>query len=173
MGGLFICLGVGVLLLILFFPIYLEANFYYRIQDKKAGFSVYLFKYFKIIGGYIDDYPGGFALHTSSDKATIMPVRDKEGRKKRVSVFKRFKATDFAIVTETGAEYLPLAMAFNIVCKSYFRYQGGDMQKFQSQLWLRQGKTLSLTANGVARFNLFMQICAFIKNLKEKMSHGK
>ena len=165
-------LGIAILCLLLFFPIYLEANFHYKMQDQKVGFALYLCKHFRILGGYISDYPGGFALHTGKNKVILLPFDDTKGRKKRISIFRRFQISDFAITTETGAEYLPLTMLLHTTFRHYFLWQGGTASNFQSHIWLQNGDNFALTANGVARINLYMQICAWLHLIKEKIENG-
>ena len=159
------------MLFLLFFPIYVEACAYYNIQEKKLGVAVFLFKKIKIIGGYISDYPGGFAFHTGGDKVFLMPLMDRNSRKKRISVFRRFQLSDFAINTETGAEYLPLIMIINSFFKRYFVYQGGEIGSYQSHIWLKNADCLKISINAVARINVYMQICALIRLIKEKLKN--
>ena len=169
MGGLFVILGIVGLIFLLFFPFYLEANFYYNSKDKKIGVVVYVLKKIKIIGGYLDAYPGGIALHTSNDKAILFPIQDKEGRKKRISIFRRFKMSRFAVTTETGAKYLPLVALLYVLFRGYFVWQGGEIKNYQSHVWLKDGDCFSLTASGEAKVTIYMQICALINKIKEKL----
>ena len=150
-----------------------EADFHYQLQDRKIAFAIFLFKKIKVIGGYITDYAGGFAFHTGKNKVLLMPLSDKEGRKKRISFFRRFRISDFAITTETGAEYLPLTMCLHTFLREYFLLQGGKNESFQSHIWLKNRDDFMLTINGIAKINLYMQICAGIAILKEKLSNGK
>lgn len=173
MGGLFILLGLLIALTLLFFPIYIEADFQYQLQDRKIAFAVFIFKKFKVIGGYITDYPGGFAFHTGKEKVILMPLNDAEGRKKRISIFRRFRISDFAITTETGAEYLPLTMLLHAILRRYFLFQGGEEGSFQSHIWLKNRDDFILSINGIAKINLYMQICAWISVIKERLTNGK
>ena len=157
------------ILFLLFFPISLEADFYYHAKDKKMAFVLYAFRRFKVIGGYLDSYPGGFALHTSENNAILFPFQDREGRKRRMSIFRRFKLSKLAVTTETGAEYLPLVAMLHAFFKGYFLWQGGDWGNYQSHVWLQNGDHFSLTASGEAKVTLYMQICAFLRKLKEKI----
>ena len=168
MGGFFIVVS-AIVLALLFFPIYLEADIYYNAAQKKIAFSMYLFKWIKVIGGYITPYPGGFAFHTKRNKALLMPINDKESGKKRMLKFRRFHISDLAVNTETGAEYLPLTLTVHTMMKGYFLYQGGEKDSYQSHIWLRNGDVFTCSVNGVARFNLYMQICTLLQYLKEKM----
>lgn len=161
-------LSVVIVLILLFFPIYVEGCLYYDVHEKKLGVAVYLFKKWKIIGGYLSDYPGGFAFHTSRDKVFLLPLNDRENQKKRISVFRLFKLTDFAVNTETGADYLPLSMLFNSFLKGYFFWQGGEKKNYQNHIWLKDGDYFSVSIDAVARVNFYMQICALIRLIKER-----
>ena len=167
MGGLFVLIGVVFVLFLLFFPISLEADFYYHAKDKKIAFVLYAFRRFKVIGGYLDSYPGGFALHTSEKNAVLFPFQDREGRKRRMSIFRRFKLSKLAVTTETGADYLPLVAILHAFFKGYFLWQGGAFRNYQSQVWLRGGDHFSLTASGEAKITIYMQICAFLRKFNQ------
>ena len=174
MGVFFIALAVliGVVFL-LFFPIYIEGNIQYQLRDKKFAFSIYLYKRIKLLGGYVEDYPGGFALHTSKNSVKLFPLNDKEGRKKRISIFRHFKLSALALTTEISAKYLPLMMIMHTFLKVYFLQQGGKIEEYSSQIWLKNVDILTITANSVAKVNLYMQLCALVHLWKEKIKNAR
>ena len=173
MGGFFIFLGLFLFIFILFFPLYVETDFHYQLQDKKIAVAVYLCKHFKILGGYLTDCPGGFALHISREKARLLPIFDRKGGLQKANFLHRFQISNFAITTETGAEYIPLAICLHAVIKGYFLYQGGEKEGFQSHIWLKNGEDFLITIHSVARINLYMQICTGIRLLKEKWRNAR
>lgn len=75
------------LAVLLFFPIFLEADVHYDMNRKKFGFALYAYKVIKLIGGYVTTYPGGIALHISPKKAILKPYSGHGFGKKTVFVY--------------------------------------------------------------------------------------
>ena len=173
MGVFFVALSVFIVLFLLFVPIYIEVAFQYQLRDKKVAFAVYLFRKIKIFGGYFGVYPGGVAVHISKNKAILLPFSDKDGRKKRMSAFRLFKISSLSITTETGAQYLPLIMLFYAFLKGYYSWQGGKKQEYYSHVWLKNKDEFTVTLNATAKATLYMQCCALIHFIKEKIKYGR
>ena len=160
---------IAVLLILLFFPIYIESDAHYDMNRKKFGFAVYLYGFIKLIGGYATTYQGGFALHISKKKAILIPYSQLDSERKRFSFVKTFRLVSLRLTTETGAEYLiPIAIAQTIL-RCYFFLIGGEKEKIENNLWLTDGDELRISLNCVIFFNLFIVLKNFLKFLKEKM----
>ncbi len=171
MGRFFLFAALSLLLLVvlLFFPIFLELDVHYDMNRKKFGFVLYAYKILKLIGGYVTTYPGGIALHVSPKKAIVKPYSGLDSERKRFSFTKAFRIVSFSLTTETGAEYLlPVSLAHTALRTIFFSI-GGEEGKIENNLWLTDGDELKVSMNLVTYFNLFILLCAFLKFLKEKI----
>ena len=138
------------------------------MNRRKFSFSVYLFGFLRIVGGYIATYAGGFALHITKKKAILLPYSQINSERKRFSFIRTFKLKTLTITTETGAEYLlPMALA-HMSTRMYFFIKGGKKEDIEQNLWLTDGDVLRISATIIVHFTIFMLIKEFIKFLKEK-----
>jgi len=168
---LFSALVLLAIAVLLFFPIFLEADIHYDMNRKKFGFALYAYKVFKLFGGYVTTYPGGIALHVSPKKAILKPYSGMDSERKKFSFTRAFRIVSFSLTTETGAEYLlPVSLAHTVLRTIFFSI-GGEQEKIQNNLWLTDGDELRVSLNLVTFFNLFILLCAFLKFLKEKIKH--
>lgn len=158
----------GVLFL-LFFPIYLETDGFYDMNGRKLAFSVKLYKFLRVIGGYLATYRGGIALHISPRKAILIPYSDLDNERKRFSIMRTFRLTSLKITAETGAEYLMYTLIAQTISRAYFLSHGGKKKNLRNNLWLREGDILRISLNFAIRFNLFILLKSFFKSLKEKV----
>lgn len=166
---LFSIVSLLTLTILLFFPIVLEAAAHYDMNRKKFAFALYAYKTWKLIGGYVTTYPGGFAVHVAPDKAVLKPYSGMEKDRKRFSFVRGFRIKSLSLTTETGAEYLlPVALTYTAL-KTVFFTIGGKRRGIENNLWLTDGDELKISADVVVFFNLFIMLCAFFKFLKEKI----
>lgn len=173
MGRFFLFAASGMLLLtvLLFFPIFLEADIHYDMNRKKLGFALYAYKVLKLAGGYVTTYPGGIALHVSPKKAILKPYSGMDSERKKMSFTRAFRVVSFSLTTETGAEYLlPVSLAHTVLRTLFFSV-GGNKDNIKNNLWLTDGDELKISVNLVTFFNLFILLCAFLKSLKEKIKN--
>ena len=160
-----VVLGIAALL---FFPIILETDVHYDMNRRKFGFALYAYKAWKLVGGYVTTYRGGFALHVSPEKAILKPYSGMNEDRKRFSFVRAFRVISFVLTAETGAEYLlPVAAAHNVLRVLFFSV-GGRRGKIRNNLWLTDGDELKISANLVLYFNLFILLRAFLQFLKER-----
>ena len=152
----------------LFLPIPLKTNIHYDMNRRKFCFSVYLFGFLRIVGGYIATYKGGLALHITKKKAILLPYSQINNERKRFSFIRTFRLKALTLTTETGAEYLlPLALAHTGL-RAYFFIKGGKKEDIEQNLWLTDGDVLRVSATICVHFTMYMLIKQFIKFLKEK-----
>ncbi len=166
----FLITALGVIGL-LFFPIVVEADVHYDMNRRKFGFALYAYKTWKLAGGYVTTYPGGFALHISPDKAILKPYSGMESDRKKFSFVRTFRVLSFSLLTETGAEYLLPVSVVHAVLRAVFFSFGGDRENIRNNLWLTDGDELRISADLVLRFNLYLLLRAFMKSLKEKIKN--
>lgn len=156
-------------LLLLFFPIFLETDGFYDMNGRKLAFSVKVYKFLRVMGGYLATYRGGIALHISPRKAILVPYSDLDNERKRFSIMRSFRITSLKITVETGAEYLIYTLLVQTIFRLYFLSQGGKRENLRNNLWLREGDVLRISLHFVIRFNLFILMKSFFKSLKEKV----
>ncbi len=162
-------LAVSALIFLLFFPIVISTDAHLDINHKKLAFSVYFYRLFQIIGGYIAPYQGGVALHISDNKAILLPYGQMNSERKRFSFLKTFRLSSFSLTTETGVEYLfPVALG-HVILRTYFFARGGKKEKSENNLWLTDGDVLRISASIGLSFNLYVLLRNFIIFLKEKL----
>lgn len=167
----FFVIGGSVLgvLLLLFFPIYLEMDALYDMNGRKLAFAVKVYKFLRIVGGYMATYRGGLAIHVSPRKAILLPYSDMENERKRISIMRTFRLKSLDITAETGAEYLLYVSLAQAIFRIYFLSKGGKKEKLSNNLWLREGDVLRISLNFVIRFNLFILLRNLFKSVKEKI----
>ena len=153
----------------LFLPIFLKINVHYDMNKRKFCFSIYLFSFLRILGGYIATYSGGLAIHVTKKKAFLIPYSRINSERKRFSFMRTFHLHSFMLTTETGAEYLLPVSVAHIILRAYFFVKGGKKEKIENNLWLTDGDVLRVSLRLVVQFTLFMLICQFVKYVKEKI----
>ena len=153
----------------IFLPIPLKANAHYDMNRRKFAFSIYLFGFIRIFGGYVATYKGGLALHISKKKAILLPYSQINNERKRFSFIRTFRLKSIILTTETGAEYLlPMALANSFV-RTYFFLKGGKKEKIEQNLWLTDGDVLRISSQIVVHFTIFMLLRQLYKYLKGKL----
>ncbi len=171
--GRFFLIAAGIALILaslLFFPIIVQSAFHYDMNEKKAGLSIRIFKIFPIVGGYIQTYPGGLAIHVSQKKAILIPYQNMDRERKKFSFVKTFRLIAFTLTTETGAEYLiPVSIA-QIILRTVFMIKVGKRENVDNNVWLTDGDVFRLSLHAVAYFNLFILIKNLIIFIKEKLA---
>ena len=129
---LYSVLAVMIVAFLLFVPIVLEADAHYDMNRRKFGFAVFLYKIFKLFGGYAATYQGGLALHVSPKKAILIPYSEIDSERKRFSFVRSFRFIAFTLTTETGAEYLlPVSLAHTAL-RTLFFLLGGSKDKIEN-----------------------------------------
>ncbi len=171
MGRLFFILTIVLisLLILLFFPVYLQTDGHYDMNGRKLAFSISAYKFIKLIGGYIATYPGGIALHISQKKAILIPYSQVNNERKKFSVIRTFRLKTLSLTTETGAEYLLSVSIIQAAFRVFFLTMGGKKEKLENNLWLTNGDVLRVSINFIIRFNLFIILRNFLIYLKEKI----
>ncbi len=166
---IFIAVLIGIALL--FLPIYLTLDGVYDLNRRKMAFAVRLYKFIKILGGYIATYTGGLAIHLTKNKAVIVPYLQLNNERKRFSFMGTFRLKSCLLTTETGAEYIPLAMLVHATTRTYYTLKGGKATGIENKLWLTDGDVLRMAFRFTVSFNLFIVLKMFLAFLKEKLKN--
>ena len=158
MGRLFFILAIVFIciVLLLFFPVYLETDGHYDVNGRKLAFSVNAYKRIKLFGGYIATYPGGLAVHLSQKKAVLIPYSQVNHERKRFSIFRAFRLKGLVLTTETGAEYLLPFTLTHICIRAYYLMVGGKKDNIEQNLWLTDGDVLRESISLVVHFSIFI-----------------
>ena len=154
---------------ILFFPIYLKVDGHYDMNGRKMAFSVAIYRFIRILGGYIATYAGGLAMHIAPQKAILIPYADMEKERKRFSIMRTFRLRKLQITTEIGPEYLLPSAATQAVFRCIFFLLGGERERIENNLWLIDGDVLRITMNFSVRFNVFVLLRRLVSTIKEQM----
>ena len=170
MGRFFYAVAaLGIIAVLLFFPVYLETDAHYDMNRKKFTFILLLYRKLKVLGGYATTYDGGVALHLSKKKAALIDYWEMDKKRKKFSFARTFKIRSFLLTTETGAEYLLGVSAAHKLLRALFLAFGGEKERLRNNLWLSDGDVLRVSLQIVVFFNLFMLLKEFLKFLKEKI----
>ncbi len=106
MGELFVYAAFfGVLLYL--FPVFLWAEVYADAGERKAWFSLSLFRIFRIFGGYAEVRKEGLALHLTEKKAVLLPYAAIGETRKKFEIAQGFQLWQFRQVVETGGAGKP------------------------------------------------------------------
>ena len=172
MGRLFLVgIAVGVILLLLFFPIFLSLNVHYDLNRKKFCFSLNLYKKIKLIGGYVAPCPKGIALHVSEQKAILVQYTEMESERKKFSFFKTMRLYRLTVVTETGADYLLGVYFLSLLGQILGVIKEGSANAVKTGVWLVNGDVLRISARVVWLFNGCTILKEWIRVLKEKIKY--
>ena len=120
---------LGSIVFLLFFPIYLKTESHYDVHRRKLAFVMHINKFFRVLGGYIATYKGGFALHVSEKKAILLPYKEMNSKRKKISIIRTFRLKALSITTECGAQYFLQMAALQEVFEGIFLIFGGKKEK--------------------------------------------
>ncbi len=161
--------SIPISLCLLFIPVVLETNVYYDVLRRKFAFSVYGYKLIKLTGGYIATYEGGIAVHTSKNKATIIPYKQLNNERKRFSFMKTFRLKSFAVTTETGASYLMPVLFTQATASAVVFLKTKKKAEIRSRIVLENGEALKISLQCILFCNLFMLLQSILAFIKEKL----
>ena len=147
-----------------FLPVVQTLNAYGDLNAKKLTFSLYLFGFIRLIGGYVTSYKGGVAVHVSKKKAILLPYSGMDDERKKFAFVRTFHLLSLAETSETGAEYLLPAGAFHLALKSYLAFTGRS-KKSRTNLWLTDGDTLKISVRLTFYFTVAGLALTFFKFL--------
>ena len=170
MSKFFLCGLISLaVLLVLFFPIFLNADFYYQIRSKKVGFYLSLYGKIKLIGGYISTYPGGVAIHLSQKKALLTGYREMDEQRKKFPFQDFFTLKKISLHIRTGAEYFFSLYALQTVktIVTHIRPKYGRI--IDSNLSLVNGDELRISARIITKSTLFKQVKGIIKYIVSRI----
>ncbi|MBP5242718.1 MAG: hypothetical protein J6Z36_03405, partial [Clostridia bacterium] len=143
-------------------PIFLSLDGYGDIRQNRLFFSLHLFKFLKIFGGYITFHSDGFAVHISDKKAIFKKYGDLVNERNRFEIFDGFQLYTFRAALEIGDESFPAAAIYTtalaqIVSKIFFPLYQKDrvFMTLKNGIMLLHGDNAAkVTVHLVTVFNL-------------------
>ena len=159
------------------FPIFLNLNAFVDGKEKKGCFGIYLFRFFKIYGGYATLYKEGIAFHLTKKKAVLLPYKELGNTRKKFEITDGFQVYSYHQIVEIGNREnvggAVLAAAFIeslagalfarfFAEKKYLSLKSGVMLTPESD-------TLKVSVSMTAIFNLLVLSMASTKILLEKV----
>ena len=84
------------------FPIFLNVNAFVDGKEKKGCFGIYLFRFFKIYGGYATLYKEGIAFHLTKKKAVLLPYKELGNTRKKFEITDGFQVYSYHQIVEIG-----------------------------------------------------------------------
>lgn len=164
MGKFFLSFGIAfAVLLVLFFPIFLNTDLYYQIRSNKLGFCISLYGKIKLSGGYISTYYGGLAIHLSEKKALLTGYKEMEEQRKKFSFRDFFTLKNISVHIRTGAEYFLALYALHMASGLFTFFSPAYRKIVHSNFCLENGDELRLSARIIVKSTLFQQLMGFIK----------
>ena len=162
---------------ILFFPVFLSLDSYTDLLKNKVFFSVYLFKFIKIFGGYLTLHRDGIAIHLGEKKALFVKYADMQNERKKFEITAGFQLYSLRTSIELGNKYFPMlgfyAAAFAQILSRTIYPLFCRNKKF---LNLKNGTILTpmdddvkVTMHLVTVFNQLTVLIAFFKLMLEEI----
>lgn len=148
----------------LFAPIVQEFNVFGDLNEKKLTFSLYLFGFIKLVGGYVSAYRGGIAVHISEKKAILLPYSGMNEERKKFKIFRSFRLISLETSAETGADYFAGAGIACAALKGFLAVKGKS-KKSNVKLYLTDGDLLRLSVRITAYFQIGVLLALFIRFL--------
>ena len=170
MGRLFLFTKIfSIFLIVLFFPIFISGDLHLDFKRKKYAFCLKLYQKIKIIGGYATVYSEGIALHVSDKKAILMPYKELNSKRKRISFIKTFELVSIKATIEAPFySGIPLSLFhrfFNIAKKIDYR-----LNKCNFQVWISEKENLKISAKCTMFFNIYILLADLLEFLWRKIN---
>ncbi len=169
-----------ILVAIIIFPIFMNGFIFLSLENKKAFFSVCLFKTIKILGGYAEIVEGGIAFHVSEKRAILLPYKSLTGMKKKIKPLKDYHITKCNFAVDVGikenlllsSEIAYVVSFFSEIIKWFFSNNKFHL-KINNELNVFDGKDIfNFYAKLTVVFNLLMILLSFIKIIAGKIIYA-
>ncbi len=105
MGGFVYAAFFGALLYL--FPVFVWAEVYADAKERKAWFSLSLFRRIRVFGGYAELRKEGLAVHLTKKKAVLLPYSEMTETRKKFEIAQGFQIWRFRQVVEIGGANRP------------------------------------------------------------------
>ena len=172
MGEFFVVAAfTGTLLFLL--PVFLRTDVYLDLFENRAWFSVYLYGFIKLFGGYAELNREGIAVHVTKKKAFFIFYNKMGDTRKQFEITQGFQLWRHHQIIETGGvntPVTPLAASFiqsasGAVC-SYLQTRYPFISLKNSML-VTENASFKLTTQTTVVFNLLVVVIAITKKILE------
>ena len=172
MGEFFVysfCLGM----LFFLFPTFVYVDGYLDVSENKAWFSISLFKYFKVFGGYAQVKPDGIVLHLTKKKAVFIYYSQMADTRKIFEITDGFQLYSFHQIVETGGAQSPIGVFLASILQSAGGTVCAILKTRHPFLSLKNGTLLTnkpclkISLQSVFVFNGLVITVAIIKKILE------
>lgn len=170
------------------FPIFLNVDAYTDLNENKVFFSLHIFKFIKIIGGYIVVQSKGLVFHISEKKALFLNYENMQNERKKFEITAGFQLYTLRTSLELGDEQFPAAGLYTALFSQllsqvfypWITFRKRFINLKNGTLLLHGGNSVKATVHVVTVFNqltigiaLFKIILEAIINLWQKMKSTK
>lgn len=158
-----------------FLPIFQTLDVYADARKGKLAFSLRLFGFIKLLGGYFGIYKDGVVLHSSYKKVYLLPYREMDEKRKKFSFVKSFRLFSFRVAIESGAEYALYTAILDrlYACAKEIAPQKSILKKrMLLSLWLTDGDILRACGKITTYFNLTTILKSFFIFLSSRIKGG-
>lgn len=88
--------------LLMLFPVFVDADIYLDARENRGWFSLSLYHFFRVFGGYAQLRGEGIVFHLSKKKAIILPYGEMSNARKKFEITKGFQLMRFHQLLESG-----------------------------------------------------------------------
>jgi len=147
------------------FPVFITVSVV--VSGKKIGFSLYVFSFFKVAGGYVTFHKDGYCIHLSEKKAFFVEYGSMNEERKKFAVTEGFQLYRLHITAELNKKS-DYALPLTVFSESVLWEAFARIKEKRKYLSLKSGVLLSdnetfITANTVTVFNGFVLARATVK----------
>lgn len=154
-------------------PVFVYTDVYVDFREDKAWFSLSLFKYIRIFGGYAQLTRDGVVIHLTKKKAIFFSFSHMANRRKKVNISEIFQMYKYHQVVETGGSQTlwgvmiaATLQSFGGALCAYFKTKHPFLSLKNGTL-LAEQPCLKISAQVVFIFNGLVLTVAFIKIIVE------
>lgn len=160
-------------MLFFLFPVFVYLDGYTDLRENKYCFSLGLYKYLKVFGGYMQLTSDGIAVHVTDKKAIFIPYKNMTDTRKKFEITKGFQLYRYHQVIETGNVNSP----YGFLLAGFLQSLGGGifsvMQtkhpflSLKNSTLLTEEGTLKISVQAVTVFNGLVVTIALSKKILE------
>lgn len=134
------------------FPVYVYLDAYTDVKENKCWFSLSLYKYLKVFGGYAQLKATGIALHLTKKTAIFLPYAEMAGMRQKFEITKGFQLTKYRQVIEYGGKNSAAGILAGAFLHSVFSEVFAVLQTYHPFLSLNN--TTLLTEKGSVKVSV-------------------
>ena len=88
--------------LLMLFPVFVDADIYLDARENRGWFSLSLYHFLRLFGGYAQLRQEGIVFHLSKKKAIVLPYGEMSNARKKFEITKGFQLMRLHQLLETG-----------------------------------------------------------------------